>query len=99
MKSIKKKIVIGHTNGIHFRVASEIVKASQRFACESFLHKKNALEEEKISTKAILDLITAGMESGQEVEIECLGEDAEKAIEVLEYILVSDFDKPFSKKA
>lgn len=93
MKTIRKNTVIGHSHGIHIRVAKEIVQASQRFACEICIYKTSD-PENPINAKAILDLMTAGIESGQEVELVCSGEDAEKAVEVIEFILSSNFDRP-----
>lgn len=92
MKKMKKKVKIGHNHGIHIRVASEIVKASQNFACDINLYKNNDLTT-PINAKALLDLMTAGLGYGEEVHISCEGEDAEKAMEMLEFILSSNFDK------
>ena len=92
MKKMKKKVKIGHNHGIHIRVASEIVKASQNFASEINIFKLND-PHTPINAKAFLDLTTAGLGYGEEVTLSCEGEDAEKAIELVEYIISSNFDK------
>lgn len=92
MKTIKKKVTVGHSHGIHIRVAQEIVKAGQNFMCEIYIAKES-MPENKINAKSMLDLMTGGFEHNETVELSCEGEDAEKAIEVLEYILKSNFDK------
>lgn len=92
MKRIKKKVNIGHSHGIHIRVAQEIIKAGQNFISEILL-AKSSTPDNPVNAKSILDLMTGGFEHGEEVELICDGEDAEKAVEVLEYILSSNFDK------
>jgi phosphotransferase system HPr (HPr) family protein len=92
MKRIKKNVKIGHTNGIHIRVAQEIVKAGQNFVSEIYIVKIST-PENPVNAKSILDLMTGGFEHGEEVELVCEGDDAEKAIEVMEYVVTSNFDK------
>ncbi|HCL56814.1 MAG TPA: hypothetical protein DHW82_07380 [Spirochaetia bacterium] len=92
MKKVNKKVRIGHSHGIHIRIAQEIVKASQQFTSEITLLKPFQ-PDEPINAGAILDLMTAGIGFNEEVEIICIGEDADKAIKTIEYILISNFDK------
>lgn len=93
MKKLNRKVKIGHTHGIHIRVAQKIVEASERFKSEISLVKTEEPDMPPINAKAILDLMTAGVGFNEEVEIIVHGEDAEKALEVIEYILISNFDK------
>lgn len=92
MKKMRKKVKIGHNHGIHIRVASEIVKASQSFVSEINIFKLND-PQTPINAKALLDLMTSGLSYGEEVTLNCEGEDADKAIEILEIIITSNFDK------
>ena len=92
MKSIRKKVDIGHSNGIHIRVAQEVVKAGQNFKSEIYLIKLEN-PDNLINAKSILDLMTGGFEYKEKVELLCEGDDAEKAIEALTFILTSNFDK------
>ncbi len=88
---ITKTTKIGHEHGVHIRVATEIVKASQQFSCDIHVYRANN-KDLLINAKAILDLMTAGLEKGEEVSIFCNGEDATKAAEVMEYVFSANFD-------
>ena len=91
MNKLKKIVKIGHSHGIHIRVATEIVKASQQFVSDVRLYQ-SVNPDVGVNAKAILDLMTAGIECGEEVAVICEGADAEKAMEVMVYVLSSNFD-------
>lgn len=81
-----KKVTITSENGIHARPASQIVNFAQGCSSEIFFIK----DENRYNTKSIMSIMSMGLQKGDEIFIEVIGNDqvvAEKKIlELIESI-------------
>jgi phosphocarrier protein len=87
MKRVKVKII--NKNGLHLRLAGEVVKNSSRFMSDIQIEKNT----EQINAKSILGVASLGAEYGSELIIIADGEDEDQAIS----LLVDLFEKGFSE--
>jgi phosphocarrier protein len=83
---IKKKIQIRNSQGLHARPASIFVKIANKFESEVTVRK----DDETVSGKSIMGLLTLAANQGSTIEIEVSGPDAEQAMKELEAFLMSD---------
>jgi phosphocarrier protein HPr len=74
-------------NGIHLRLASELVKAANRFRSEIMIAK----DSQEVNAKSILGVAGLGAELGAELVISAEGEDENEALEHLVTLVESDF--------
>ncbi len=73
---IKEKVILQNETGLHARPAGELAKIANTFKCNI-----NIKANEKVaSAKSILGIMALGIKAKTEVEIECDGEDEEKAM-------------------
>ncbi len=74
-------------NGIHLRLASELVKAANRFRSEIWITK----DSQEVNAKSILGVAGLGAELGAELIIKVDGDDEGEALEHLVMLVESDF--------
>jgi phosphocarrier protein HPr len=74
-------------NGIHLRLAGELVKAASRFQCEITIMK----DSQEVNAKSILGVAGLGAELGAELFIKAEGEDEGEALEYLIGLVENDF--------
>jgi len=87
MKKVKVKVT--NRNGIHLRIAGEVVKNCSMFLSDILIEKNS----EKINAKSILSVASLGAEYGSPLTIIAEGEDEDQAI-----IMLADlFEKGFSE--
>ena len=86
MDFIKKKIQIRNPQGLHARPASIFVKIANKFESEVTVRK----DDESVSGKSIMGLLTLAANQGSTIEIEVSGPDAEQAMKEFEAFLMSD---------
>lgn len=72
----KEKIILQNETGLHARPAAELVKLASTFKCDVNLSANG----KTINAKSILAIMSLGIKASTEIEIECNGEDEEKAI-------------------
>lgn len=70
-------------NGIHARVASDLVKAASEFSCDIFL----VLDDGKVDFKSIMGVMSLGVYKDEIIKIICAGIDEIEAINHLEFLL------------
>ena len=75
----KEKTIIQNETGLHARPASELAKLASKFKCDVNI----IIGEKKINAKSILAIMSAGVKARTEIEIECVGEDEDTAIDEL----------------
>lgn len=74
-----KKVQIVNVSGLHLRPAGLLCQTSMKFKSRvTILHK-----EKEINAKSILNVMASGIQYGMEVEIQCIGEDEEAALEAV----------------
>lgn len=78
-----KSIVITSESGLHARPASLIVNACKDFTSEIFLKK----DGQEANARSIMNIMAMGIVKGDEIIVEAIGDDAEKAeAKILEII-------------
>ncbi len=85
---IKKKITIRNLQGLHARPASIFVRIANKFESEILVKK----DDEIVSGKSIMGLLTLAANQGTELEVEISGNDAEAAMKALEEFLTGEDD-------
>ena len=73
------KVKVENRNGIHLRLAGELVKAANRFKSTVMIGR----EEELINAKSMLGVAGLGAEFGSELLLSIEGEDEEEALDSL----------------
>jgi len=86
MALIKKTLVVKNKQGLHARPAALFVQVANKF--DSRITVKR--EEEEVNGKSIMGILMLGAEKGSFIILEIEGEDAEKAMEELEKIIISE---------
>ena len=73
---VKDTIVLKNETGLHARPASELAKLAASFKSSVKLN----VNGKTVDAKSILGIMAAGIKYETEIEIECDGEDEEKAL-------------------
>ena len=79
---VKASVEIESETGLHARPATEIAKIAMKYNCDVNL----IVNGKRINAKSPLMIMAAGIKSKTELEIQCDGEDEEKALEELETV-------------
>ena len=84
-----KKVIIKNKLGLHARPAALFVQLANKFQAEIFL-SKNGME---VNGKSIMSVMMLAVESGSEIIIRAVGEDAVNAVKALTELVESGFDE------
>ena len=84
----QESITITDPAGLHARPASELAKTANSFKSNINL----VVGEKKANAKSILAIMSLGIKSGIDIQLECEGEDEEQAIEELKTFLQSNLE-------
>ena len=87
--AVNGKVKVITKNGIHLRLASELVKAANRFSSEITIAK----DSQEVNAKSILGVAGLGAEMGSELFIKAEGEDENEALDYLVGLVESDFNR------
>ncbi len=82
------KAKVRNKNGIHLRLAGELVKAANMFASEITIEK----DSNQANAKSILGVASLGAEFGAELVINAHGDDAEEAVAYLVNLIENGFE-------
>ena len=74
---IKEKVILQNETGLHARPAGELAKLAATFTCNINVSANG----KTASAKSILGIMSLGIKTNTEIEIECDGEDEDKAME------------------
>jgi phosphotransferase system HPr (HPr) family protein len=80
---VTRLVVINDPHGMHMRPADLFSRTARGFNCKVWLNKDGY----KVDGTSILDIMTLAVVHKSELTIECVGPDAEKAIEVLAEVI------------
>ena len=75
MTVISEKVIIKNESGIHLHQAGMLVGEANKFRCHVMMH----YGERKMNCKSLMSLLAFPVCPGEEVTIECEGEDEEEA--------------------
>jgi phosphotransferase system HPr (HPr) family protein len=83
------KVTIKNKLGLHARPAALFVQLANRFKCDIFVNK-NGVE---VNGKSIMSVMMLAAESGSEIIIRGVGEDAREAVKALTELVESGFEE------
>lgn len=83
-----KDIVIQNRTGLHARPAAVFVQLANKYESEITIIK----EGQEVNGKSIMGILMLAAEKGAKIKIVAEGADAEKAVEELSSVLLSDID-------
>ena len=72
---ISEKVIIKNESGIHLHPAGMLVGEANKFRCHVMMH----YGERKMNCKSLMSILAFPVCQGEEVTIECEGEDEEEA--------------------
>ena len=84
---VKDSFVIENETGLHARPATEISKIAMKYKCNVNI----VVNGKTINAKSPLMIMAAGIKSKTKLEISCVGEDEEKALEELKMAFENQF--------
>ncbi len=84
---IIKKFKVINEYGIHARPAALLVKAAGKYDCDIFIEK----DDNKVSCKSIMGLMTIEGYPGSTIQVSASGEDAQDAMDEIEELFVNKF--------
>lgn len=76
---LSKVLKITNPSGLHLRPAGVLSQTAMKFKCDVMLE----LGDKKIVAKSVLNVMAAGIKSGEEITLICDGEDEVSAMETL----------------
>ncbi len=76
---LSKVLKITNPSGLHLRPAGVLSQTAMKFKCDVMLE----LGDKKIVAKSVLNVMAAGIKSGDEITLICDGEDEASAMETL----------------
>lgn len=82
-----KKVILKNESGLHARPASELAKIASKYQCTINLIVNGKI----INAKSILNIMSAGIKTSSEIEIQCDGEDEKKALLEIETAFKNNF--------
>ncbi|MBP2028234.1 phosphocarrier protein [Acetoanaerobium pronyense] len=84
---MKKTLTILNETGIHARPASIIAKTTMKFSSDVFIE----VRDKSINAKSIMNILSSGMQKGDEITISASGSDEVEAVETLVDLFNSNF--------
>ncbi len=88
MVIVKRKIRVKNSQGLHARPAALFVQLANRFRSEITVRKGR----KESSGKSIMGILTLAVGKGSPIELICEGEDARRACDALEQLLLKDLE-------
>ena len=76
---LSKVLKITNPSGLHLRPAGVLSQTAMKFKCDVMLE----LGDKKIVAKSVLNVMAAGIKSGDEITLICDGDDEVSAMETL----------------
>jgi len=86
--TVEKKIIIKHKQGLHARPAALFVQIANKF--ESVISVRKG--DQEVNGKSIMGILMLAAEKGSQLYIRAEGQDAKKAVEELERLLLGELD-------
>lgn len=83
---IERKIVVKMPCGMHLRPAGMLADAASRYKAKAYILYKNSI----INAKSVINLVSQGINVGDEVLVRCIGPEEEKMLEGLAAILENE---------
>lgn len=78
---VSGKVKIKNPTGLHLRPAGLFCKTAMQFGSKITVRKQNKGEDITANAKSVLSVLGACIKSGDEIEIQCEGQDEASALE------------------
>ena len=89
MAKVTKKLEIQNKLGLHARAAALFVQTVNRFSAQVTVYNDSMTAD----GRSIMGMLTLGATQGSKIQVEAIGEDAEKALRALEKLLDNRFNE------
>ena len=80
---VSKTVKVNNSLGIHLRPAGKLADAGMKFSCTIQLVRN----EKVVNGKSLLSILSLGIKTGDEVQIQCDGKDEQEALDTFVRIL------------
>lgn len=87
---IETKITIINKLGLHARAAAKLVSTATAYGCDI----KAGKDGQWVDAKSIMSIMMLAASKGTELELQCNGNDEQKAMEALTTLINNRFDEP-----
>ncbi len=84
---ITQKMTITNAEGLHMRPAGIFAKEMSEFRCRITI----LFDGKRVNAKSLLNIISACIKCGSEIDIECDGEDEQQAMAKATQLIESNF--------
>ncbi len=84
---MKEEFVIKNKVGLHARPASLFVQVAKKFGSEITVEK----DGNRVNAKSILGVLSLGVEQGEKITIEAIGDDEKEAMEEFRRLIENNF--------
>jgi phosphocarrier protein len=89
MKTVKRDVVIQNASGLHLRPAAAFVQtANKHKGCDVFVSR----DSQRVNGKSIMGLVMLAAGKDTRLTIECVGSDAQAALDELCTLVDNRFD-------
>jgi phosphocarrier protein HPr len=90
MPRVTKRLEIQNKLGLHARAAALFVKTVNKFSSQVSVSN----DGQTADGRSIMGILTLGATRGSKIQVEAIGEDAEKALRAIEKLLDNRFNEP-----
>ncbi len=84
---VSKKILIKNESGLHARPASILAKEASQCKCEVIINT----DTKRVVVKSVLNIMSAVIKKGAEIELVCDGEDEVASLQKLSQLIEDGF--------
>lgn len=78
-----RKIYVMNAAGLHLRPAGLLCQTSMKYKSRIVILYQN----KEINAKSVLSVMASGIKSGDEIEVQCAGEDEDAALEAVCHLI------------
>ncbi len=89
MARVTKKLEIQNKLGLHARAAALFVQTVNKFSSQVTVSNDGQIAD----GRSIMGMLTLGATQGSKIQVEAIGEDAEKALRAIEKLLDNRFNE------
>jgi len=89
MAKITKKLEIRNKLGLHARAAALFVQTVNKFSSQVTV----ANDGQSADGRSIMGILTLGASQGSKIQVEAIGEDADRALRAIEKLIDSRFNE------
>ena len=84
---VTERLLITNEVGLHMRPAAIFANEMQKFNCEITI----VFNDSRVNAKSILNIMTAGIQCGDEFVLECIGPDEQAAANKARLLIETNF--------